>query len=93
MRLASYLKYKASDVQWLEDMPEQLQLQANGTFEETLHPQAGRLLEPRSAPEFDGTPSHVAGPAPALGEQTEEILQELGPADEIESLREKQVIG
>ena len=77
----------------LEELPGHPQLQANGTFEETLHPQAGRLLEPRSAPEFGSTPSQVAGPSPALGEHTEEILQELGLADEIESLREQQVIG
>ena len=75
-------------------LPEHPQLQANGTFEETLHSRRqGRLLEPRSAPEFDGTPSQVAGPSPALGEHTEEILQELGLADEIESLSEQQVIG
>ena len=77
----------------LEELPEHPQLQANGTFQETLHPKAGRLLEPRYAPEFDGTPSRIADPSPSLGEHTEEILRELGLADEIDELRKQQVIG
>lgn len=65
---------KANDLANLHEEP---QIQANKLFVESDHPQAGRIREPRPAAEFDKTPAAIAGPSPALGEHTEEILAEL----------------
>jgi crotonobetainyl-CoA:carnitine CoA-transferase CaiB-like acyl-CoA transferase len=54
---------------------------------ETQHDKAGRLRQGRAAARFSHTPTEIRWGAPALGEQTTEILTELGysPA-EIEAL-------
>ncbi len=54
------------------------QILANELIFETDHPVAGRIRQPRAAARFDGTPTTLAGPAPTLGQHTEEILKELG---------------
>jgi crotonobetainyl-CoA:carnitine CoA-transferase CaiB-like acyl-CoA transferase len=48
-----------------------------GLFVESTHPVAGRLRQPRHPIIFDGTPAQLGTPAPALGEHTDEVLQEL----------------
>ena len=74
------------------ELPADPQVVASQTFVETDHPRAGRLREPRPAPRFGATPAHVGGPAPALGEHTDEVLAELGLGAEIASLRATGVV-
>jgi crotonobetainyl-CoA:carnitine CoA-transferase CaiB-like acyl-CoA transferase len=54
------------------------QVVANGIIVETEHPDAGRLRQARPAARFSGTPATIRHGGPALGEQTAEVLAELG---------------
>jgi crotonobetainyl-CoA:carnitine CoA-transferase CaiB-like acyl-CoA transferase len=56
------------------------QVLANETLVETDHPVAGRLRQARPAARFSATPAGIRRGAPVLGEQTDEILTELGYA-------------
>lgn len=56
------------------EMRQHPQLDANRTFIEYDHPNAGRLRQSRAAAVFHGTPAENARPAPELGEHTDEIL-------------------
>ena len=50
---------------------------ATGLFEESHHPIAGRIRQPRPAAQFGETVSGVGFAAPGLGQHTDEILDEL----------------
>ncbi len=50
---------------------------AIGLFDESVHPIAGRLRQPRPAAQFGVTAAHIGAPAPGLGEHTDAILAEL----------------
>jgi crotonobetainyl-CoA:carnitine CoA-transferase CaiB-like acyl-CoA transferase len=67
------------------------QVVANGIVVETDHPQAGRIRQARPAARFSGTPATIRQGGAALGEQTVQVLAELGysPA-EIEALVSKE---
>lgn len=54
------------------------QIIANRTIVETDHPRAGRMREAKPPVSFSGTPAAIGGPAPALGQHTDELLAELG---------------
>ena len=70
------------------------QIVHNGTLTVTDHPSAGRLREPVPAARFTGTPSSLRLHAPLLGENTDDILRELGRnADAIAGLRASGVAG
>jgi len=64
------------------------QVRALGMLEESVHPSAGRLRQPRPAARFAATPAQTGGPAPTVGQHTDEILTELGLGDRIAALRE-----
>ena len=57
------------------------QISATGLLKETDHPIIGRIRHPRAASAFFGVDASLA-PAPAQGENTLEILKELGVSDE-----------
>ncbi len=64
------------------------QIAASELIEEIDHPLAGRIRHVRPAARFDRTPSRVRGFAPALGQHTDEVLEEIGlEAPEIAALR------
>jgi len=61
--------------------------QAIGLFVDDIHPIAGRIRQPRHPVLFDDTPARVGGPAPAVGADTDAVLDELGLGDRIAALR------
>jgi len=76
------------------EVPDDPQVGANQSFVESVHPQLGRMREPRPPLRFDRTPSAIQRPAPTLGAHTEEVLRELGlDAPEIQELRGQGVLG
>ena len=69
------------------EMIRHAQTQANGIVIETEHPIAGRLRQTRPAPAFSGTAVEMRRAAPMLGEQSREILAEIGvETSEIDAL-------
>ena len=54
------------------------QVVANGIIVETEHEQAGTLRQARPAARFSGTPATIRHGGPGLGEQTQEVLADLG---------------
>ena len=67
-------------------------VQAIGMLEESHHPVAGRLRQPRPPARFERTPARLGGPAPMIGQHTDEILGELGLEDEVARLREAGIV-
>jgi crotonobetainyl-CoA:carnitine CoA-transferase CaiB-like acyl-CoA transferase len=65
---------------------------AVGLFEEREHHIVGKIRFPRHPTQFGGTPVSSTDASPGLGEQTDEILGELGMADQIAALRAAQVV-
>ena len=70
----------------LKDLPSDAQVQANGLFYERVHPVAGLVREVRQAPIFSGTPTTTAGFGPTIGQDTRDILQEAGLAEDLDAL-------
>ncbi len=76
-----------------EDLFNDPQILANKLLVESVHPLAGRMIQPRPAARFEKTPAAIRRPAPALGQHTDEILQQLGLSDtEVASLRDDGVV-
>lgn len=74
----------------LVDFP---QVVANELVVESVHPIIGRMRQARGAARFEETPTNDLKPAPYLGEHTDEILKELGIAqEEIEILHSSQIV-
>jgi crotonobetainyl-CoA:carnitine CoA-transferase CaiB-like acyl-CoA transferase len=74
------------------ELAEDPHAQAIGLFVDDVHPIAGRIRQPRHPTRFDNTPARVGGPAPALGADTDTVLEELGFGDRIAALRESGVV-
>lgn len=69
------------------------QVEALGLVVETQHHQAGKLRQTRPAARFSRTPSEIRRGGPALGEDTDAILTELGlSATEIAALQAAGVV-
>jgi crotonobetainyl-CoA:carnitine CoA-transferase CaiB-like acyl-CoA transferase len=66
--------------------------QAIGLFEESVHPTAGRLRQPRHPTQFTSTPAVLGGPAPTLGQHTDELLAEIGLGNQTGQLRADGVV-
>jgi crotonobetainyl-CoA:carnitine CoA-transferase CaiB-like acyl-CoA transferase len=75
------------------DIPNDPHAVAMGLFEESEHHIAGRVRMPRHPAQFGGTPARLTDGAPSLGQHSDEILAELGLADDIAELRAEGVIG
>jgi crotonobetainyl-CoA:carnitine CoA-transferase CaiB-like acyl-CoA transferase len=66
--------------------------EAIGLFEESEHPTAGRLRQPRHPTQFALTPARLGGPAPTLGQHTDEIVATAGWGDRLAVLRADGII-
>lgn len=76
------------------ELHEHPQIVANAILEESVHPVAGPIRQPRPAERLDDTPSAIRRPAPTLGEHSEEVLAEFGLDEtEIAALRELGALG
>lgn len=53
-------------------------VRAIGLLQDSQHPTAGRLRQPRHPAQFSRTPATLADGAPTLGQHTDELLLELG---------------
>jgi crotonobetainyl-CoA:carnitine CoA-transferase CaiB-like acyl-CoA transferase len=73
----------------LPDDPHAIEM---GLFVEAEDPVVGRTRIPRHPALFDSTPAQLAGPAPALGQHTADVLGRLGRSHQEEELREARII-
>jgi crotonobetainyl-CoA:carnitine CoA-transferase CaiB-like acyl-CoA transferase len=74
------------------ELHEDPQVKFLGMLEESTHPTAGRLRQPRPPVRFGATPSQTGSPAPTNGQNSDEILCELGRESEIDSLRSEGIV-
>lgn len=68
------------------------QVRARGVLEDSVHPVLGPLRQPRPAPRFARTPAATGGPAPTIGQHTDEILGEIGLGARTAELRAAGVV-
>lgn len=67
-------------------------VQAVGLLEDSVHPSAGRIRQPRHPVRFERTPARPGAPAPLLGEHTEAILAEIGLGGSFGELKDAGVV-
>ncbi|EKD99066.1 MAG: L-carnitine dehydratase/bile acid-inducible protein F [uncultured bacterium] len=78
MQLCRNLDIPVTQIYSIDNIHEHEHVQSVGLFEENDHPTEGRVVSIRPTTLFSKTPSKLEKPAPNIGEQTEEILFELG---------------
>ena len=66
----------------LDDLQEDPHLKAVGFFERYDHPHAGAYFQLRPPVRFSATPANIRLHPPILGEQTHEVLAEIGLSPE-----------
>ncbi|HET7342707.1 MAG TPA: CoA transferase [Methylomirabilota bacterium] len=77
----------------LDDIPDDEQMQASGALVPLHDPAAGATLTVNSPVWLDGQDKRPAGPAPAIGQHTSEVLREAGYSEaEIDALRADKII-
>jgi len=82
----------AGPIRFIEELFDEPQIQANDLITDLEHAEAGQIKMVGLPAKFSETPL-VANPPPALGQQTDSILEELGFTDhQIQILRTEQVI-
>ncbi|BBZ19068.1 CaiB/BaiF CoA transferase family protein [Mycolicibacterium gadium] len=80
LKLFAELEIPATPINTLDSLFDSPQLNAAGLFETVETPQ-GLVRFPGVPTWFSRTPGRVAGPAPMLGEDTDDVLDELGLTD------------
>jgi crotonobetainyl-CoA:carnitine CoA-transferase CaiB-like acyl-CoA transferase len=75
-----------------EQLTEDEHAMAIGLFVEAEHPVVGRTRIPRHPILFSETPAALGGDSPALGQHTDEVLQELGLGDQLADLRARNIV-
>jgi crotonobetainyl-CoA:carnitine CoA-transferase CaiB-like acyl-CoA transferase len=75
-----------------EQLTEDEHAMAIGLFVEAEHPVVGRTRIPRHPILFSATPAALGGDSPALGQHTDEVLQELGLGDQLADLRARNIV-
>ena len=75
-----------------EELPADPHVEAIGLLVESDHPTVGAVRQPRHPTQFEVTPAHHGIPAPDLGQHTDEVLREIGLADQIDALRADGVV-
>lgn len=79
--------------QTLDEALSDPQIRHNGTVQEHVHPDGGHYYSPRPPAQFGKTPSDVQGPAPKMGIDTANVLQQFGfTAEEVATLKAKHVV-
>lgn len=68
----------AGVVNSVEDLPHDPQMMATGFFKERDHPTEGRILETDVPIQFSETPGAIGCPAPVLGQDSVDVLKQLG---------------
>jgi crotonobetainyl-CoA:carnitine CoA-transferase CaiB-like acyl-CoA transferase len=66
---------------------------AIGLFEDSDDPVVGRVRRPRHPARFGATAATLGGPAPGLGQHTDDVLRELGMGERIDALRADGIVG
>jgi crotonobetainyl-CoA:carnitine CoA-transferase CaiB-like acyl-CoA transferase len=72
----------ATPLHTLESIFDDPHLRATGFFAESDHPTEGRLLIARGPRNWSKTPPQIRRPAPSLGQDTAEVLTEIGYSEE-----------
>ena len=76
-----------------EQVIDDAQVRHNGLLVEYRHPLAGRTRQTRPAARFEATPQEIRRPAPALGQDTDDVMKGLGvSAEELAALRAAGVV-
>ncbi len=94
LRLLGEAGIPCAPINTVGEVMEDPQIQARGMMVEVEHPVAGRLKMPGVPVKLSLTPGGIPGPAPLLGEHTDEVLiRFLGKTPkEVEALRRKGIV-